>query len=98
MKKVIGFIIMIIVVVLLFKMLNGVTKNVAESNMTEIQNRVAADAENQYGIAKRQGDKMQIYVQAGMVSAAYLQAGDETNYRKWKEIEKKDGKAVGITE
>jgi hypothetical protein len=45
----------------------------------DIENKVASDAVEQYRIAERQGDKMQICVQAGLVSAAYLQAKDEVN-------------------
>lgn len=65
---------------------------------TIIENKVADDAVEQYNIAKRQGDKMQICVQAGFVSAAYLQAKDENNYRKWKSIQKTDCRAAGLPE
>lgn len=56
--------------------------------MRGITTKVAADAVDQYNIAAREGDRMQICVQAGMVSAAYLQAQDEANYRAWKKTEK----------
>lgn len=49
--------------------------------MSDIENK-ATDAVTQYEIAKRQGDKMQICVQAGFVTAAFLQAKDEKNYRE----------------
>ena len=61
-----------------------------------IENKVADDAVDQYNIAKRQGDKIQVCVQAGLVSAAYLQAKDEPNYKKWKAIEKQDCKVAGM--
>ena len=64
--------------------------------MNSIYTKVANDAVDQYYIAKRSGDKMQTYVQAGMVCAAFLQAKDEENYKKWKEIEKEDAEAAGI--
>lgn len=63
-----------------------------------IENKVADDAVDQYNIVKRQGDKMQICVQAGVVSFAYLQAKDENNYRRWKSIEKTDCRAAGLPE
>jgi hypothetical protein len=47
------------------------------AGMADIHNQVATDAVAQYDIAKRQGDAMQACVQAGMVSAAWLQAKDE---------------------
>jgi hypothetical protein len=65
-------------------------------DMQKIENQVAADSVKEYTIAKRQGDAMQICVQAGMVSAAYLQANDESNYQKWKAIEKTDCKTAGL--
>lgn len=68
----------------------------AVKDLGRIQDQVAADAVNQYHIAKRQGDAIQICVQAGMVTAAFLQANDETNYRKWKSVEKKDCAAAGL--
>lgn len=61
-----------------------------------IENKVADDAVDQYNIAKRQGDKIQICVQAGLVAAAYLQAKDETNYNKWQAIKKSDCNTAGI--
>jgi hypothetical protein len=35
-------------------------------------------------------------VQAGMVSAAYLQANDSFNYNQWKATEKSDCRAAGM--
>ena len=64
--------------------------------MQSIHEEVAQDLVKQYNIAKRQGDKMQICVQAGLVSAAYLQAKDEAKYRKWKATEKSDCRAAGV--
>lgn len=68
----------------------------ANQQLKSVQNQVAEDAVKQYDIAKRQGDKVQIYVQAQMVAAAYLQAQDEANYNKWKEIEKEAAKDAGM--
>lgn len=65
-------------------------------NDKTIENMVANDAVKQYDIAKNQGDKIQICVQAGLVSASYLQAQDETNYRKWKDIESQDCARAGM--
>jgi|ERR1035437_219781 hypothetical protein len=73
----------------------GMDKQV-QTSMQEIENKVASDAVEQYRIAERQGDKMQICVQAGFVSAAYLQAKDEANYRTWKETEKQTCAAAGL--
>ena len=64
--------------------------------MDDIYKQVSDDSVKQYNIAKRQGDKIQICVQAGLVSASYLQANDEENYGKWKSIEKADCERAGI--
>jgi hypothetical protein len=68
----------------------------AAISMQGIENQVAADAVEEYRIAERQGDRMQICVQAGLVSAAFLQAKDESNYRNWKGTEKQRCTAAGF--
>lgn len=73
----------------------GLEKQAAK-NMADIHSQVASDAVQQYEIAKRQGDRIQICVQAGLVSAAYLQAKDEPNYQRWKQTESEDCKLAGI--
>ena len=67
-----------------------------DMQMDNINSKVADDMVAQYDIAKKQGDAMQTCVQAGMVSAAYLQAKDEAKYNEWKAMEKADCKVAGI--
>lgn len=67
-----------------------------EAQMNSTYDKVSSDMVAQYDIAKKQGDAMQTCVQAGMVSAAFLQAKDEVKYNEWKVIEKTDCKAAGI--
>lgn len=69
-----------------------------EQQLETIHAKVADDAVEQYDIAKKQGDKVQICAQAGIVSAAYMQAKDEPKYNEWKAVEKADCKAAGITQ
>lgn len=57
---------------------------------------VIDDSIDQYNIAKRSGSKMDACVQAGFVSAAYLQAKDEDGYKHWKDVEKADCKRAGL--
>lgn len=68
----------------------------AASTEQQVYDKVANDAVEQYQIATRQGDKMQICVQAGLVSAAYLQAKDEVRYNEWKDVEKVRCETAGI--
>lgn len=83
----------IIVVIVIFLAMSTCT---GESTLDNIEAQVAADSVEQYDIAKKQGDPMMTCVQAGMVSAAYLQAKDDTNYNKWKDIEKSDCSKAGL--
>jgi len=82
--------------VLLWFFAGGGLEGAGNKQMQKIENKVAADAVNQYNIAKRGSDAIQICVQAGFAAAAYLQAEDETNYHKWKSIEKSECRAAGI--
>lgn len=66
-----------------------------DSQMQSIQNKVAEDAVKQYEIASRSGGAIDKCVQAGLVSAAYLQAKNESEYSHWKTIEKLDCSAAG---
>ncbi|HOM84014.1 MAG TPA: hypothetical protein PLZ94_19750 [Armatimonadota bacterium] len=73
----------------------GLEKQAAK-DMHRIEQQVAADAVKQYEIAKRSGTPMDAYVHAGLVAAAYLQAKDEANYQKWKQIEKQEAVRAGM--
>lgn len=64
--------------------------------MDSVSDQVAKDAVQQYEMAQRSGDKIQICVHAGMVSAAYMQAKDEVNYQNWLRTEKRDCAAAGV--
>ena len=61
-----------------------------------VENKVATDAVDEYNIAKRHGDSMDVCVHAGLVVAAYLQAKDESAYSHWKNIENADCAAAGM--
>lgn len=73
----------------------GMDQSVA-TTMADISDQVAQDAVDQYNIAKRQGDPIQICVQAGLVAAAYLQSEDSANYNKWKSTEASDCERAGV--
>ncbi len=73
----------------------GLEKQAAD-DLQNIHNQVAADAVKQHEIAKRSGTPMDTCVQAGLVSAAYLQAKDEPNYRQWKQTEQKECERAGV--
>lgn len=65
-------------------------------SMQDIENKVATDAVAQYEIVKRSGDAVQTCVHAGMVSAAFVQAKDEANFKIWHETEKVDCAKAGM--
>ena len=61
-----------------------------------LQNSVAKDFEKQYEMSVRNGSAIDVCVHAGLVSAAYLQAHDESNYKRWKQTESADCARAGI--
>lgn len=73
----------------------GLEKHAAQ-NLEEIRIKVAADAVERYEIAKRNGTPIDACVQAGIVTAAYLQAKDEANYRMWKVTEDAECAYAGL--
>ena len=66
------------------------------NTMDDIYKKVMYDAIEQYNIAAREGDPMQMYTQAGLVVAACLQAQDEEAYRAWKKTQKELAKQIGL--
>lgn len=67
------------------------------STIQDITNAVATDMVERYEMAKRNSAApLDICVQAGLVTAGFLQAKNEENYKKWKDIEKADCAAAGI--
>ncbi|OGG49283.1 hypothetical protein A3C18_02300 [Candidatus Kaiserbacteria bacterium RIFCSPHIGHO2_02_FULL_54_11b] len=67
-----------------------------QKQMDDINIQVAQDAITQYKIVLKSGDPIQICVQAGMVSAALLQAKDEEAYLKWKKTEDANCARAGV--
>ena len=68
----------------------------AKEDMQSIERQVAENAVKEYGIVNRNGTAMDRCVHAGLVSAAWVQAKDESNYARWKAIETADCKAAGM--
>jgi len=62
-----------------------------------VEQKVISDSIKQFNIAMRTENYMDAYIQAGNVTATYLQAEDETAYLKWKEIEKKLERKLGMS-
>jgi hypothetical protein len=72
------------------------TGPVVETQMQNIADKVASDAVDQYKITAKPGGPIDRCAQAGMVSAAFLQAKNDVQYSAWKKIERKDCKAAGV--
>jgi hypothetical protein len=60
--------------------------------------KVAADAVEEYAITQRSGTPIDVCVQAGLVSAAYLQAKDEENYSRAKARQNADCARAGVSQ
>ncbi len=84
------------IVLVIWFFFGGGLEQQTDKEIQRIGDQVANDAVDQYNIAKRGGDLIQICVHAGIVSAAYLQAKDEFNYQIWKETETSECKAAGM--
>lgn len=89
-------IVTVILVVAVSYFSSGDFESQIKTEMNKIENQAAQDAIWQYKIAKRNGSGMDAYVQSGLVAAAFLEAEDEANYKKWKELEKEEAKNTGI--
>ncbi|MFC3903196.1 hypothetical protein SAMN05421749_104282 [Acinetobacter marinus] len=61
--------------------------------LESVYQQVVDESIQEYQIAKKHGDLVDVCVQAGLVSAAQLQAKNEDGYAKWKNIEKADCEA-----
>ncbi len=89
----------ITIIAIIFIVIGGISSSFSElsleTDLKNIENQVVEDAIEQYNIAARQGDEIQICVQAGFVTAALLQAKDEVRYNEWKEIERKACEYLG---
>ena len=86
----------VVVLALVWFYFGGGLEKQAENDMQRIENQVAEDSVRQYQIAKRNGSAMDAYVHASLVAAAFLQAEDEANYQKWKQIERQEGVRAGM--
>jgi hypothetical protein len=88
----------IIFICIIASIVNSGMDNSVKSEQQKVENQVASDAEKQYDIAKKNGSAIDAYTQAGIVTAAYLQAQDSINYRKWKKIEHQEAIRAGVPE
>lgn len=66
------------------------------NTMDEIQNQVTEDFERQYRDVEKYGTTMDKCARAGMVAEGHLQAGNQSAYAKWKEIEREDCQTAGL--
>lgn len=94
--QILGGVLGVLGVVAYFTIGRDAEQRYVASSMEDITTKVAIDAVAQYEMAKRQGDPMQTCVQAGMVSAAWLQAKNEAQYVAAKAVEKADCTRAGV--
>jgi hypothetical protein len=78
--------------VILFSMAIGETTQEPQASapldlLGDIDQQVIADALRQYEIVSESGSNVDKCVQAGLVAAAYMQAGETEPYRRWAEVE-----------
>ena len=85
-----------IVIAAIWYFFGGGLEKQADANLDQIKSQVAEDAVAQYRIAKNNGSAIDACVQAGMVTAAYLQAQNEAQYQSWKAIQSSDCANAGV--
>lgn len=61
-----------------------------------LNNHLADRSTQQYDIAKRQGNRMDMCTQAGVAAQFFLGAKDEKSYAYWKSIQEADCRAAGL--
>ena len=83
-------------VAMLWYFFGGGLQKQAANDLQGIHNQVASDAVKQYEMTLRSGTPIDICVHAGLVSASYLQAKDESNYQRWKLTEAADCARAGV--
>lgn len=69
---------------------------IVDNQMDKITDKVGRDSVTKYEIALRNGGRMDICVAAMGVSAAWLQAKNESEYANAKAVEKQKCKAAGL--
>lgn len=89
-----------VIVLLLVALLGCPSKEEVQKQQEDLEKdvnlKIVKDAMDQFQIVSRGGDKMEICVHAGMVSAALVQAKDQEHYASWKPLERKLCKAAGM--
>ncbi|MDA9986675.1 hypothetical protein N9E11_01455 [Crocinitomicaceae bacterium] len=61
-----------------------------------IEEQVAQKEIENYNMALKGGDPIEIAMEAMLVAEMFKQAGDQENYLKWKKISKEADKAAGM--
>lgn len=64
--------------------------------MDEITAKVASDAVAQYEMVKKTGTPIERCTQAGLVTAAFLQAKERARYEQWHKVQHDDCAVAGV--
>jgi len=80
-KQIIGYSVFAIIMIAI--LLKNESNHDANATLKNIHHQVAADAMSAFDLAIKANDQPSACVQAGIVTASFLQAGDDTNYRQW---------------
>jgi hypothetical protein len=75
-----------------------ITRQQIQEMDQHMADNAVSDAIKEYEAARLGTDKSQIYVKAGAVTAAYMDANDQNNYLKWRDIEKQAAVEAGIAQ
>ena len=95
-KAIGGLISLGVLVYLAYMFFGGGLQKETNKTMGDIHQKVVSDSVSQYNITKQSGTPVDQCVHAGLVAASYLQAQDQANYAKWKQIESADCEVAGV--
>jgi len=87
----------LVILLVLWYFFGGGFIQTSKKTVDDIYGQVSRDAVTQYKMVKRNGaTPVEVCVQAGMVSTAFLQAKDELNYKRWADQERSDCAKAGM--
>ncbi len=80
---------LIVIIGILWVVVMGLERHFANKS-SDNHEQVAAEAVEQYQLARQAGDHAKTCLHARIVTAIYLQANDNANYQHWKAIQEQE--------
>lgn len=72
-------------------------KEAVDEITKQVNNKVITEELKKYKMVEKTGTKIEICIQAQMVTQAYLQAGNEEKYKEWHDTQESDCYLAGLS-